>query len=219
MTVQEALIKGIKILNEGLYEESSLTARILLANILKIKKEELVINSSLELNRENQEEFFDDIYKVQKGYPIQYILGKKEFMKMDFFVNESVLIPRYDTEVLVEEVMKRINGKEDILELCTGSGAISISLAKYIDGLKITATDIKEDTLDVAKKNAKLLLKNGNITFKKSDMFENVNGKYDIIVSNPPYIKTEVIKEYALKYEPQVALDRADRMGLSFIEL
>ena len=132
-------------------------------------------------------------------------------MKMKFFVNENVLVPRADTEILVEEVISLAKGRKDVLELCTGSGIIAISLAKYVDGLKITATDISKCALEVAKKNAKELLQDKNIFFLQSDIYEKVQGKYDIIVSNPPYIKSEEIKKYLLDYEPNLALDRWKR--------
>ena len=142
-------------------------------------------------------------------------------MKMDFYVDENVLVPRSDTEILVEEVITLSNEqkKKQILELCTGSGAIAVSLAKYLENVGITATDISDKALDVAKKNEKKLLESKKIKFIKSDMFENIDKKFDIIVSNPPYVKTEVINEYNLKYEPKLALDGRKRPDLSFIEL
>lgn len=141
-------------------------------------------------------------------------------MKMDFYVDENVLIPRSDTEVLVEEViaLSKEKNKKEILELCTGSGAIAISLAKYLRNISITATDISEAALNVAKKNEKRLLEKQKIEFIQSDMFENIDRKYDIIVSNPPYIKTDVIKEYVLKYEPKLALDGRKKSDLNFTE-
>lgn len=188
---------------------------MLLANILKCKREELIINSEKEVEEKEKNEFTNGIYKIAKRYPVEYILGKKEFMKMTFFVNEDVLIPRADTEILVEEVLELSKDKDKVLELCTGSGVIAISLAKYGEGLSITATDISEKALEVAKENAKNLLENSQIKFIKSDMFENINGKFDIIVSNPPYIKRDVIKEYLLEYEPHLALDGGED-GLDF---
>lgn len=218
MKLQEALIKAIKVLNENNIEEASLVSKMLLANNLNMKKEELVINSDMEIPKDKEEEFFNGIFKISKGYPIQYLMGYKEFMKMKFFVNENVLVPRADTEVLVEEVINLAKNKRDVLELCTGSGAIAISLSKYVEDLKITATDISKCALEVAKKNAKELLDRQNVSFIISDMFQNVDGKYDIIVSNPPYIKSSTIKEYSLAYEPSLALDRTEKMDLNFTE-
>lgn len=138
-------------------------------------------------------------------------------MKIDFYVDENVLIPRADTENLVEEVIKICKEKEKckILELCTGSGAIAISLKKYLSNVDIVATDISNEALKVAKKNEKKILKSECIQFIQSDMFENIKGKFDIIVSNPPYIKTEIVKKYDLKYEPILALD-GGQDGLRF---
>lgn len=141
-------------------------------------------------------------------------------MKMNFYVDENVLVPRFDTETLVEEVIKRgiEEGKKEILELCTGSGIIAITLAKNIENAKIIATDISKGAINIAKKNAKNLCQTEKIEFVQSDMFENVKRKFDIIVSNPPYIKTEVIKEYRLEHEPQIALD-GGKDGLDFYRI
>lgn len=211
MLIKESLSKGINILKKSNIEEAGLIVKLFLANLLNLKKEELIIYSEREIEKEIEEKFFLGIKKIASGYPLQYLTNSKEFMRMDFFVNEDVLIPRADTENLVEEAIKLIEDKKDILELCTGSGAISISLAKYIQNLNITATDISKKALEIAKLNEKNLLKNKTINFIESDMFENVEGNFDIIISNPPYIKRNVIKEYNLTYEPQIALDRRRR--------
>lgn len=213
MTIQQALNQGKKILTENHIEDASLISRVLISYVLGCKKEELIIRQYEEIEEGQAEEFFKDIERISKGYPMQYITNSKEFMKMEFYVDENVLVPRSDTEILVEEVMNLENqhDKRNILELCTGSGAIAISLAKYLENVKITATDISENALNVAKKNQMNLLENKQIEFMQSDLFENIHKKYDIIVSNPPYIKTEVIKEYSLEYEPQIALDGRKR--------
>ena len=133
-------------------------------------------------------------------------------MKMNFYVDENVLIPRPDTEILVEEVIKianKIRAKK-ILDLCTGSGAISVALAKNISNSKITAIDVSSRALNVAKKNAKINKVENQITFIKSDLFNNLSKeKYDIIVSNPPYIKRNIIKrlDKEVQKEPYIALD------------
>lgn len=131
-------------------------------------------------------------------------------MRLGFTVNEDTLIPRADTEILVEEVISISKGKEKLLELCTGTGAIGIALAKYGDYEKITMTDISKKALQIAKKNIETLLEEETkqrIMLLESDLFENVKEKYDIIVANPPYVKTGEIQNYDLKYEPQLALD------------
>lgn len=211
MIIKESLSKGINILNKNNIDEASLIAKIYLAYVLKLRKEEIIIYSDKQIEKELEEKFFSGIDRIAKGYPLEYLTNSKEFMKMNFFVNQDVLIPRADTENLVEEVIKLSKDKQDILDLCTGSGAIAISLAKYKEGLNIIASDISEKALDIAKINSKKLLKNQNIKFIQSDMFENIEGKFDIIVSNPPYIKKDVIKEYNLEYEPHLALDRRRR--------
>ncbi len=220
MKIQEILSKGIKTLNEHKIEEASLESRILLADILDCKKEDLIIKYDQEISDQEIEKFQDGIKKIAEGYPLQYLTHKKEFMKMEFFVNEDVLIPRNDTEILVEEVINisQKYDKKEILELCTGSGAIAISLEKYIDNAVITATDISKKALEVANKNSNKLLANKNINFIQSDMFAKIDNKFDIIVSNPPYIKTEVIKDYNLKYEPKLALDGGED-GLKFYRI
>jgi len=137
---------------------------------------------------------------------------------MEFLVNESVLIPRADTEILVEEAISFAEAGGRILDLCTGSGAIAISFAKYLKDNYIVASDISIEALEVARMNAKSLLENKQIEFIESDMFEKIEQKFDIITSNPPYIKTAVIKDYDLKYEPILALDGgAD--GLEFYKV
>ena len=220
MKIQEILSSGIKTLNEYKREDASLEARILLADILDISKDDLIIYYDREIKDEDIKKFQNGIEKISKGYPVQYLTHKKEFMKMEFFVNEDVLVPRSDTEILVEEAISLIKeqNKKDILELCTGSGIIAISLAKYLENINITATDISDKALDIARKNESRLLENKAINFIQSDMFENINNKFDIIVSNPPYIKSEVIKDYNLKYEPKLALDGGED-GLKFYNI
>lgn len=220
MTVKEILNKGIKDLKEMNIDEASFLARMLLCDVLKCRKEELIIRLEYEIKEGKRLEFLNGLDKLANGYPIQYLIHSKEFMKMDFYVDENVLIPRSDTEILVEEVIRicKEKGERDILELCTGSGIIAISLAKYIEDSNIIGVDISGRALEVAEKNAKRLLENQKIEFIKSDMFENIGGKFDVIVSNPPYIKTNVLDEYNLKFEPKLALD-GGKDGLEFYNI
>lgn len=218
MTIKEALNQGIAILKKE--EDKGIISKILLGYTLNLSKEKLVINLNENISKKQEKEFLKNIKKVADGYPVQYITNTREFMELKFYVDENVLIPRPDTEVLVEEVMsisKEYN-KSDILEMCTGSGAIAVSLAKYLENINITATDISEKALKVAKQNENNLLENSKIEFIQSDMFKNIAEKYDIIVSNPPYIKTKVIDEYILKYEPKLALDGGED-GLEFYRI
>ena len=158
-----------------------------------------------------------DYNKLLKKYPIQYLIGYVNFYGYKICVNENVLIPRYETEYLVEKTInyykKIFNKRVNVLDIGTGSGAISIALKKQID-CYITACDISEEALNIAINNAKL--NNVNINFIKSDIFKNVNDKFDIIISNPPYIsKSEIIMDSVDKYEPHLALYAVDN-GLYF---
>lgn len=158
-----------------------------------------------------------DYQKLLEGYPIQYLIGYVDFYGYKINVNENVLIPRYETEYLVEKTInyskKMFDSKLDILDLGTGSGAISIALGKKLES-NVTGVDISDKALEVAKNNA--LQNNININFIKSDMLENVTGKYDIVISNPPYIDAEEkIMDSVKKYEPHLALYAEDN-GLYF---
>lgn len=184
-----------------------------------MNKFELVINHTQEISEEKINEFEAGLEKIKKGYPIQYITNHQEFMKLDFYVDENVLIPQPDTEILVEEVIKyctelsqknQLSSPLKILDLCTGSGAIAISLAKYVENCEITATDISSKAIQIAKLNAEKNLVHKKINFIESDMFKNIHTTdFDIIVSNPPYIETNVISTLSaeVQKEPHIALD------------
>ena len=220
MTISEAIRKGMIELKNEEIEEPKLKARLLMQYILEKPRQYVVVNDMKDLNKNQENKFFTAIKDVKNGCPIEHIIHFKEFMGLGFYVDENVLIPRQDTEALVEEVIdiaKKTKARK-ILDLCTGSGAIAISLAKYLTDIDITAVDLSGKALRIAKKNA---IKNGvknKIEFIKSDMFENIkNKKFDIIVSNPPYIKKDVIKDLSsqVKKEPIMALDGGED-GLDF---
>lgn len=221
MTLSDTLKKAINILKESNMENPISTAKIVLANLLKQSKEYLLIHEKEELNTDCYNEYIEKINKIALGMPMQYITNNQEFMGMDFYVDEHVLIPRPDTEILVEEVLKIIDNKEnlDIIDMCTGSGAIAISIAKYAPNNNIYAIDISTSALDVAKRNAEKNNVNKEIQFINSNMFQNlkINIKADIIVSNPPYIETETIKtlDKQVQNEPKIALDGGND-GLNF---
>lgn len=210
MKIKEILEKGNKILKESNIEDSHLKVKILLSHILNVDKGYLVIKSDENIDKIRVENFFEYVNRLSKNEPIQYITNSQEFFGLNFYVDKNVLIPQPDTEILVEEVIQIAKTKEKplkILDLCTGSGAIAISLSKNLKNVEITASDISEDALEVAKKNS---IKNEcEIRFVKSNLFENINDKFDIIVSNPPYIKTDVINTLSeeVKNEPLLALD------------
>ncbi len=201
----------IDLKNNGI-SEPNLKSRLLMQFILDKPRQYLIVYDNQQLTLRQEVDYFKAIKKLTKGIPIQHITHSQEFMKMNFYVNNDVLIPRPDTEILVEEVIKiakKINVKK-ILDLCTGSGAIAVSLAKYIENSKITAVDISKKALNIAKTNAKKNNVENQITFVESNLFQNLaKEKYDIIVSNPPYIKKEIIKtlDNEVQKEPEIALD------------
>ena len=156
---------------------------------------------------EEQEKYFLEMIKERLNErPIAYIIGNREFMGLDFFVKEGVLIPRPDTETLVEEIINICNNKSElnILDIGTGSGAITISLAKYLNDAHVTSADISDIALEIASKNAVSNDVNKKIDFIKSDIFSNISReeKFDIIVSNPPYIKKPSPKDESFVLPP-----------------
>lgn len=220
MTIKQALIKGIAILKLENITTPKLKTRLLLQYVLKKPRQYLIVYDNQKLTPKEEQEFLKAIELVKQGEPIEHITHQKEFMKLNFYVDEHVLIPRQDTEILVEEVLQiaqKIKAKK-ILDLCTGSGVIAISLAKYLDNIEITALDISRSALDVAVSNAKMNEVQNKITFVESNLFENLaQEKYDIIVSNPPYIRRKEIQmlDREVRKEPIIALDGGED-GLDF---
>ena len=212
MTIYEAIKKGMIDLKVKNIEEPKLKARILMQYILNKERQYILVHDNEELTKEQLEKYFLCIKKIASGIPLQHITNLQEFMKLNFYVDENVLIPRPDTETLVEEVIKistKVRAKK-ILDLCTGSGAIAVSLAKYLENVQITAIDISNKALQVAIRNAKNNNVEEKITFIESDLFTDIaKEKYDIIVSNPPYIKSNVIPDLneEVRKEPYIALD------------
>ena len=220
MTIKQAMIKGITLLKLENITTPKLKARLLLQFVLKKPRQYLIVYDNQKLTKLQEKEYLESIERLKQGEPIEHITHHKEFMKLNFYVDENVLIPRQDTEILVEEVIKiakKIKAKK-ILDLCTGSGAIAISLAKYLENVKLTALDISGKALDIAIANAKNNQVQDQITFVESNLFEELGQeKYDIIVSNPPYIKREVLNtlDREVKKEPRLALDGGED-GLDF---
>lgn len=223
MTIKQAL-------NLARQNLDSIDAKVLLKFILKKDNTYIIANANKEMSRDEENELQESIKKIKDGFPLQYITHNQEFMGINFEVNQNVLIPQPDTEILVENTIRLVLGNESlenqedskktmqILDLCTGSGAIAVSLKKYLPDVKIFASDISEKALEVAKKNAKN--NNVEIEFIKSDMFENIHEKFDIIVSNPPYIKSEEIEKLSkeVQNEPKLALD-GGKDGLKFYKI
>ncbi len=218
MTLQLLLEEGILVLSKAGVGESDLDARYLLfeafhtdmTHFLLDRNQRLLEN---EFTQRAVEKYRSMVETRSKRVPLQQITGSREFMGLEFYVNESVLIPRQDTETLVELVLKEHKGKNPrLLDMCTGSGCIAISLALLGGFDCVTAADISSEALKVAQRNAEKLMGKGRIELVESDLFSGVAGsmKFDVIVSNPPYIPTEVIEglEPEVKdHEPMLALD------------
>lgn len=219
MKIKELIEYGKKILNKNEVDDSSIISRKLAEYILQLNRQEIIINSEKEVKEEQKDIYYLALIEIIQGMPIQYITNSQEFMKLNFFVNENVLIPQPDTEILVEEVIKiaQAENKIKILDICTGSGCIGISLAYYLKNAKISMSDISKNAIEIAKKNAKDNKVLDKTKFIKSDLFENIEEKFDIIVSNPPYIETDVIKNLSkqVQNEPKIALDGGED-GLLF---
>lgn len=219
MNIKQALEEAKNILKSNNFEDSNIIAKELLSYVLKKDKVYLTINSDAALTDTEYAEFTKYIEQIIDGKPLQYITQKQEFMGMEFFMNENVLIPQPDTEILVETVLdicKRY-GKQSlrILDLCTGSGAIAISLSKILN-TQVFASDVSIKALKVAEKNN--VMNNTKVEFIESNLFEKINGeKFDVIVSNPPYIKNEEIKSLSkqVQNEPYIALAGGED-GLDF---
>ena len=219
MNIKEAIIFGTKYLDENNISESKAKCRILLSNILNVSKEYLLVHDNDKLNLKKEMKYKEYLVRLSNNEPIQYIINKQEFMKLNFYVDENVLIPQPDTEILVEEVLsfaKKNKQKLKILDLCTGSGCIAVSIAKYIKNAEVFASDISYKALEIAKLNAKE--NHVKINFIESDLFENIlENDFDIIISNPPYIETKIVEtlEEEVKKEPILALD-GGKDGLDF---
>ncbi len=221
---KELLLKSIDYLKSKGIENYKLECEIIFGHVLDI--EPMLV--SLNLRRKIREEEKTTIRNMLKERgidkrPVQYIIGKEGFYGRDFYVDENVLIPRPETEYLVEECVKRIKEKsyKTVLDIGAGSGAIGITIAKEVEEVKVLACDISDGALSVAKKNAELLDAK-NIKFIKSNVFENINYKeFDLIVSNPPYIpdyEYEELQVEVKKHEPKLALT-ADKEGYHFYNL
>ena len=200
-------------------DEAELDAWYILEHISGLNRAEYFIHSEDIIEKEKAEEFFRLIDERSKRIPLSYVIGTRDFFGLTFKVNEDVLIPEQETEILVEEVIKYSEGKA-VLDMCTGSGCIAISIALFGKPSAVSASDISIKALEVAKENAKLLKAN-EVIFVRGDLFENITKKFDIIVSNPPYIETKVIDELMSEvrdYIPRLALD-GDGDGLKFYKI
>ena len=222
MKIKELIEYGKNTLNKNEVQDSSIISRILAEYILNFNRQEIIANLDKEVEEEQRVRYYLALIEIIQGMPIQYITNKQEFMKLDFYVDENVLIPQPDTEILVEKAIEEAKKIEnvEILDMCTGSGCIGISIAKNIENAKVTLVDISKNAIEIAKKNALRNKVESQLTFIQSNMFEKVEKKFDIIVSNPPYIKTDVIPKLdrQVQNEPHIALD-GGKDGLKFYKI
>ena len=212
MNYQEILNEGTKILKSSNIKSFNLDSEILLASSLKLDRPRLLLNLNKEINKDESEIFFNFIDRRKKSEPIAYILGFKEFWKNNFKINKSVLIPRPDTEIVVEEVLKEIKSNESkqILDIGTGSGCIILSVLNERKKSYGYGIDISKKAINLAKNNAKIQHIYNRIKFLHSDIDNFYFGKYDLIVSNPPYIKLSdigVLDRDIKFFEPNIALN------------
>ncbi len=202
MTIEEAIIYGKKFL-------SSIDAKMLLSSVVHLDTLELINKLNYVLTYEEENLYKDLINARKNNIPIQYILNSVNFYGLDLYVDKNVLIPRFETEELVENTIKLINENFEnkninVLDLCCGSGAIGLALKSHINDINLTMSDISNDALLVASKNSKDL--NIESTIIESDLFQNINSKFDCIISNPPYIRNdEEIEDIVKNNEPHLA--------------
>lgn len=222
-SVGELLQYGRQVLTEHGNEYAKYESKVLLEELLGIKYMQMLLNPDLPVSEAKEKQYKNMISRRCEHYPLQYILGYAHFMDYTFIVDENVLIPRSDTEVLVELADELLTNYEpykqngiSLLDMCCGSGCIGISLKLYHESLNLTLCDISKDALLIAGKNLEKYHIKGNLL--ESDLFHHVNDKYSMIVCNPPYIESEVISTLmpeVKEYEPVLALD-GGRDGLDF---
>lgn len=213
MTFREALNWGKEKLQHAGIPEYDLDAWLLLEHVSGLSRAMYFVRDREEMEESCQEQYEEAIRKRESRVPLQHITGVQEFMGYEFHVNEHVLIPRQDTEILVEEADRAADdtGAKRILDVCTGSGCILLSLLKMNENRTGTGSDLSEPALKIAEENRRLLeIPEERAAFVQSDLFERIEGTYDMIVSNPPYIRTEEIRklqEEVRLHDPYGALD------------
>ena len=230
MEINELLKLGVKELGKREYLDPISESIIILSYLQNVDKSYIYTHGNEEVNKEIVDKFLDFIEKRKEGWPLSYILKEKEFYGLNFYIEEGVLVPRPDTEILVEWIINKVNEEFkneylDIVELGTGSGCIALTLAYYLENIKVFAVDIDDKALKVAKINRDKFKLNNKVKFYKGDLFNGIKtlqleGKVDIIVSNPPYIPTEDISKLQIEvreHEPKNALDGGES-GFSYYE-
>lgn len=223
MTYQEANQKGKIILTEHGITDAAVDAWLLMEFVTGMSRTRFFVDGIFQMQPNEEERYFQLIEKRTGRIPLQHLTGVQEFMGLEFMVNEHVLVPRQDTELLVLEaerqLRKSLNDSAEVLDMCTGSGCIAVSLKARNPQIQCTAADLSEKALEVAEKNAEKM--QSEITFIHTDMFTDVTGKFDMIVSNPPYIPTKVIEGLEAEvrlHDPFSALDGKED-GLYFYRI
>ena len=215
MTYSELMADGVKQLTEAGFPEARTDVRVLLFHACGMDFMTFLRDGNLPVPTEQEARFREMLERRKEHVPVQYLTGEQEFCGLRFGVQPGVLIPRPETELLAEAVFQEAEGKR-VLDMCTGSGCIAVTVAKLGSPAFTAASDYSTEALAVAKKNAERL--DADVTFFQGDLFERVEGVYDIIVSNPPYIKSSVVEELmpeVREFEPRLALDGTED-GLLF---
>lgn len=208
MTYREAVEFGTKCLTDAGVPDAALDAWYLLQMVCKIERSYYYVHGEEDITQDAQKEYEIAVQKRAEHIPLQYIIGEQEFMGLRFKVNSNVLIPRQDTETLVEQVLKIVKPGMKVLDLCTGSGCVLISVLKNAPELTGMGSDISKTALLVAKENAKL--HEVDAEWVRSDLFDNITETFDVIMANPPYIPTGEILSLMPEvrdFEPENALD------------
>ena len=212
MNYEQVLINSSKILKKASIVSSQLDCEVLLSNVLKISRENMLVDLNKKINHRDFINFNKLINRRKKNEPVAYIVGYKEFWNKQYKVNSDVLIPRPDTEILVEEVIKsiQINSSLNILDIGTGTGCVLLSVLNERKKCYGIGLDVSKKAINIAKHNAKIQQMKNRIKFINSSIDKFYVGKYDLIISNPPYIKTGDIKNLDKDvsfYEPRIALN------------
>lgn len=208
MNLNDLNEKIISILKEAEIKEAELEAFYIIEAVMNLSRSMFFLKKRDEVSEQDINKCLAIAQKRSQHMPLQYILGNQEFMGLQFKVTPDVLIPRQDTEGLVEEVLKLVKPGMKVLDMCTGSGCIAVSIAKFAQNVQVSAVDISPKALEVARENA--AANQVQINFIESDMFTEIREKYDMIISNPPYIKSQVVTTLMPEvrdYEPHLALD------------
>ena len=212
MNIQSAIKEGTIILKNSYIKTAKLDSEILLAKVLGSKREDIILNIQKNLDDDHLDHFKKLIKERANRKPIAYLLNKKFFWNYEFYINENALIPRPDTEVIINEILRLAKNKNkiNILDIGVGSGCILLTILKERKNFYGTGIDISKKSLDISKINAKKLNVESRVKFYKSDIDKFNKGKYDLVVSNPPYIKScdlKYLERDVINFEPKLALD------------